>query len=106
MENLWKAFHNRTITIGKPPCPEIILACRSHSVLLQKFPRACLPLEASLFCCDPEHLSQDTVLSEDIPLRNALDLALPYHMHRLIALQSPLGGTERAKPYGLTGCAF
>ena len=28
----------------------------------------------------------------------ALDLALLYDMHRLIALQRPLGGTERAKP--------
>jgi hypothetical protein len=66
-------------------------------VLLQKLPGACLPLEASLLCRDPEYLSKDTVLSENIPLRNALDLALPYYMHRFIALQSPLGGTERAK---------
>ena len=66
----------------------------SGTVLLQKLPGAYLPLEASLLCCDPEHLSKDTVLSEDIPLRNTLNLALPYHMHHLIALQSPLGGTE------------
>ena len=26
-------------------------------VLLQKLPSDCLPLEASLLCCDPEHLS-------------------------------------------------
>jgi hypothetical protein len=55
-------------------------------VLLQKLPGACLPLEASRLCRDPEYLSKDTVLSENIPLRNALDLALPYRMHRLIAL--------------------
>ena len=65
---------------------------------MQKLPEGYLPLEASLLCCDPEHLSKNTVLSEDIALRNALDLALPYHMHCLIALQSPLSSTERAKP--------
>jgi hypothetical protein len=68
------------------------------TILLQKLPGACLPLEASLLCCDPEHLSNDTVLSEDIPPCNVLNLALPYHMHGLIALQCPLGATERAKP--------
>jgi hypothetical protein len=70
------------------------LASAAGPYMLQKIPRAYLPLEASLLCCDLEHLSKDTVLSEDIPLRNTLDLALPDHMHHLIALQSPLGGTE------------
>jgi hypothetical protein len=46
-------------------------------VLLQKLPGAYLPLEASLYCCDPEHLSKDTVLSEDMLLRTTLDLAFP-----------------------------
>jgi hypothetical protein len=82
----------------KPLCADVErCACRRRgprAVLLQKLPGAYLPLEASLLCCDPEHLSKDTVLSEAIPLRNTLDLALPYHMHHLIALQRPLGGTE------------
>ena len=77
-----------------------------YRALLQKLPEACLPLEASLLCRDPEHLSNDTVLSEDIPLRNALDLALPYHTHCLITLQRPLGGTERAKPQPGIHAAF
>jgi len=67
-------------------------------VLLQKFGGACLPLESSCLCCYPEHLRDHTILRKDIALRDTLELAFPEHMHRLIALDGPLGGMERSKP--------
>jgi len=46
------------------------------------------------------------VLCEDIPLCDALNLALPYPMHRLIALEGPPSGTERAKLQAWIDAAF
>ena len=51
-------------------------------------------------------LRNDSMLREDIPLRDALDLAFPYPMPGLIALEGPSGSTERAKPYAWIDGAF
>jgi hypothetical protein len=40
-------------------------------------------------CCQPEQLVDHAVLGEDIPLRNALDLAFAQPMDGFIALDGP-----------------
>jgi hypothetical protein len=49
-------------------------------------------------CCQPEHLVNHAVLYKDIPLRNALDLALAQHMDDFIALDVPLRRMKCSKP--------
>jgi hypothetical protein len=46
------------------------------------------------------------VLREDIPLRDALELILLYHMHGRITPQSALSSTERPKPQAWIDTAF
>jgi hypothetical protein len=49
-------------------------------------------------CGQPEYVVDDTVLSEDIPLSDPLDLAFAEHVHRFIALDGPLRRVECPKP--------
>jgi hypothetical protein len=49
-------------------------------------------------CGHPEHLVDDPVLGEDIPLGEPLDLAFAEHVHRLIALDGPVRRVKGSKP--------
>ncbi len=75
-------------------------------VLLQKSGGACLSFEVSRLCCYPEHLGDHTILRKSISLGDALELSFPDHMLCLIALESSLAGTERAKARLRINAAF
>jgi hypothetical protein len=59
-----------------------------------------------LLCGQPEHLLDDTILCEDIPLGEPIELAFVEHMHRFIALDSALCRGERSKPQPRIHTAF
>ena len=82
------------------------VAYGQKTVLLQKLSEDESVPSTAAYATSPEHLCQDPILSQDISLRDALDLALLDHMHGLIALDSPPCGTEGAKPQARIDAAF
>src|SRR6267142_3789591 len=56
--------------------------------------------------CQPEHLVNDTVLCEYIPLGKSLNLAFAEHVHGFITLDGPLRRGKCSKPQPRIHAAF
>jgi len=57
-------------------------------------------------CGRPEHLVDDIVLCEDIPLVEPIELASAKHVHSVVALDGPLRRIECSNPEAMVQTAF